>query len=241
LAAGNLGRYHGLTTLCKFRQELPSVILQHPMNTHTHQTAAGVAVALGLAIFSAGGIGTAQEVEKDRSRAGVRSGGSREAAAPRIGEGEKPAMREAEGGNKSAAREGERKPGAGDGEGERKPGMREGEGGKRGGDAEGAKRGPRDGEGAAKKGPRDGDAAGEAESIVLRVIDGGEKVQIGKERINRQNLRAHLSQFLPEHPGAKVTVEAEDDVPFKIVSEVLDAARDNGAKKATIQSAVKDQ
>ena len=44
--------------------------------------------------------------------------------------------------------------------------------------------------------------------------------------------------FFPElQAGRPVVIEADDNVPSKVVAEVLDAVRDNGAKKAVVRSA----
>lgn len=71
-------------------------------------------------------------------------------------------------------------------------------------------------------------------AIVMHVTDGGDTIIINGEKIPHARLRGHLSDFLPEHRGDDVSIEADDDVPFKSVADVLDAARDNGAKKARI-------
>ncbi len=71
-------------------------------------------------------------------------------------------------------------------------------------------------------------------AIVMHVTDGGDTIIINGEKIPHSRLRAHLFEFLPEHRGDDVTIEADDDVPFKSVADVLDAARDNGAKKARL-------
>ncbi|MBL9144736.1 MAG: biopolymer transporter ExbD [Verrucomicrobiaceae bacterium] len=70
--------------------------------------------------------------------------------------------------------------------------------------------------------------------IKMRVTDGGDTIIINGEKVPHARLRGHLSEFLPEHRGEEVTIEADDDVPFKSVADVLDAARDNGAKNARI-------
>lgn len=200
------------------------------------------ALSLGLFVCAAFG---AERPEDDKSttrtREGERSGGTRETGKREGGE--------REGGDMGRAKGGEREGG--------KPaeGMRDGdrprEGAKRDGDREGGERGVKDGE-RSRTGPRDGERSREggekdgertkatsegAGSLVLRVIDGGENVMVGKEKVPLNRLRHHLSQTLPNHAGAQVTIEADDDVPFKTVGQVLDAARDNGAKRAQIQSA----
>jgi len=164
-------------------------------------------------------------------------------------------LRDGEGTKRPAEGDGARRTGPRDGEGTRKPGMRDGEGGKKSAEGDGARKtGPRDGEGSRKSaegegtrrsfegegsrkvGARDGDAPATGNTLVLRVIDGGETIVINGEKIPHSRLRGHLSEFLPEHRGDQVTIEADDDVPFKSVADVLDAARDNGAKGAKITS-----
>lgn len=71
-------------------------------------------------------------------------------------------------------------------------------------------------------------------AIVMHVTDGGATIIINGEKIPHARLRGHLSEFLPAHRGDDVSIEADDDVPFKSVADVLDAARDNGAKKARL-------
>jgi beta-lactamase regulating signal transducer with metallopeptidase domain len=220
---------------------------------------AALAVCLSIVTAFFFGAAQAEEGEKNRSREGERSEKPAAEGAAKTEEGGK-RDGAAEGGK---MREGDGKRGAREGEGDAKKGTREGEGGaKREGDrgkekpgprdGERSKTGMRDGEGEGKKGARDGegkrgkegegsDMPGTGTSITVRVIDGGEQVQIGKEKMPMNKLRAYLSEFLPAHRGAKVAVQADDDVPFKTVSQVLDAVRDNGAKNASIQSTPADQ
>lgn len=190
--------------------------------------------------------GAAREGSGDRGRekAGARDGEKgREGEAGKSAErGREGAAKEGEGGAKRGARDGEgAKAGPRDGEGS-KSGARDGEGGSKRGmrDGEGSRSGARDGEGGKTGKREDGRASATSEtggSLVLRVIDGGESVMVGKEKVALNQLRRHLSEVMPEHAGAKVSIEADDDVPFKTVGQVLDAARDNGAKGAQIQSA----
>jgi beta-lactamase regulating signal transducer with metallopeptidase domain len=123
---------------------------------------------------------------------------------------------------KDGARDGEmKKEGAREGDGARKTGARDGEGG--------ARKGPRDGDGAKKSG--DGDAKGEP--MVLRVLGNGESVSVNGKSVPMSGLRGYLNEHLAG-TGASVVVEAEDTVPYKAVMNVLDAARDNGAKGARL-------
>ena len=48
-------------------------------------------------------------------------------------------------------------------------------------------------------------------------------------------LRGFLSTFLPDHPGAKVEVAGNDDIPLKALHNTVDAVRDNGNKKVGIK------
>lgn len=155
--------------------------------------------------------------------------------------------------------EGERKPGARDGEGgNKKPGTREGDGEKpRSGERDGEKprTGARDGEGARKPGMRDGEkprtgerdgkpregradssASESGETITLHVTKAGDMVRVGEEEIAMNRLRGHLSNFLPEHPGAKILVTGDSDVPLGALHNTVDAVRDNGNKNVRIQA-----
>ena len=213
-------------------------------------------LALALAAFALTAIffGTAKAQEKERSREGERteSTNSKEEIrkpAPSAEDGEKgPRMNEGERGGKEGkrgAKDGEREGGKKpmrDGDRERaKPGPRDGDGAKRGArDGEGEKRGPRDGEretgGKTMKGEGEGASGGNTGEFLQVMVLSDEEVQIGKEKIAMNKLRGFLSEFMPEHRGAKVGVKAADDVAFKTVANVLDALRDNGAKNASIQA-----
>lgn len=136
-----------------------------------------------------------------------------------------------------------RRPGPRDEEGMKKPGMRDGER---------PRSGPRDGEGMKQPGDRDGggrekregmrDGAGRAkgedsrsgEVITLRVIQGGDSVLIDGLEIPMNRLRGHLSRILPAHPGAKVQVTGEGDIPLKVLHNAVDAVRDNGNRNVSI-------
>ncbi len=201
----------------------------------------------------------AREGDGGAKKSGMREGddGARKTG---TGDGEgtkKTGMRDGEGGarktgtgdgegtKKTGMRDGEggaRKTGTGDGEGTKKTGMRDGEGGakKTGtGDGEGSRKtGARDGEGGAKKtGARDGDkSSSSSESITLHVIKNGEAVMVGDTEISMSRLRGHLSTFLPEHPGAKVVVTGDENVPLGALHNTVDAVRDNGNKNVGIKA-----
>jgi beta-lactamase regulating signal transducer with metallopeptidase domain len=151
--------------------------------------------------------------------------GKNEANTPtrsREGDGgtKKPGMRDGDGGT--------RKPGTGDGEAPRKPGMRDGEK---------PRTGMRDGEGGKKTGARDGDkTASSVETITLRVIKSGDAVMVGEEEVSMNRLRGHLSEFLPAHPGAKIVVTSDTNVPFSALHNTIDAVRDNGNKNVGIKA-----
>jgi bla regulator protein BlaR1 len=163
-----------------------------------------------------------------------------------------------ESGKPTAERDGTRKPGPRDGEGEKKPGMRDGDKpstGER--DGEKPRTGSRDGEGMKKGGERDGEGRkpsaesgqkprkgsegsadtpvrSSSELITLKVIDGGDTVLIGDEKVPMNRLRGFLSTFLPDHAGAKVEVTGNDDTPLKALHNTVDAVRDNGNKNVSI-------
>ena len=138
-----------------------------------------------------------------------------------------------EGAHKTGARDGDggaRKPGTGDGEGARKTGARDGEGGAR-------KPGTGDGEGSRRTGARDGNkTATSSETITLKVIKNGEAVMVGYNEVEMGGLRGHLSHFLPDHPGAKVIVTGDANVPLGAIHNTVDAVRDNGNKNVGIKT-----
>ena len=171
-------------------------------------------------------------------------------------EGGKPSA-EREGGKPSAERDGTRKPGPRDGEGEKKPVMRDGDKPRTGErDGEKPRTGSRDGEGMKKGGEREGEGrkpsaesgqkprkgdgdretTSSGELITLKVIDGGDTVLIGDEKVPMNRLRGFLSTFLPDHPGAKVEVTGNDDTPLKALHTTVDAVRDNGNKNVSIKA-----
>ncbi|MBL9182999.1 MAG: hypothetical protein JNN17_12735 [Verrucomicrobiaceae bacterium] len=174
-------------------------------------------------------------------------------------EGGKPSA-EREGGKPSAERDGTRKPGPRDGEGEKKPGMRDGDKPRTGsrdgegmkkpaaerdagtparkGDGEGRKPSAESGQKPRKgsEGSADTPVRSSSELITLKVIDGGETVLIGDEKVPMNRLRGFLSTFLPDHPGAKVEVTGNDDIPLKALHNTVDAVRDNGNKNVGIKA-----
>lgn len=157
---------------------------------------------------------------------------------PRSTESPKPAMKdgEREGGSKpNAERDGEKKPSMRDGEKPR-TGPRDGEGMKKPGTKDGEGRKPSAESGSkSRKGDGDRETTSSGELITLKVIDGGDTVLIGDEKVPMNRLRGFLSTFLPEHPGARVVVQAEANTDYKVLIGVLDAVRDNGNKNARIK------
>ncbi|MCB1276613.1 M56 family metallopeptidase [Prosthecobacter sp.] len=202
---------------------------------------------------------TPRSAETGKPATGEREGGEKK---PGMREGDgarKSAEREGDGARKSAEREGDgaRKPGMRDGDGARKTGegdgdkprtgTREGDGAKktgmrdgdrpRTGEREGDKprTGGREGEGSRKTGARDGDrSTSSGETITLKVIKNGDVVMVGDEEVAMGRLRGHLSTFLPDHPGARIEVTGDDDVPLKALHNTVDAVRDNGNKNVGI-------
>ena len=165
---------------------------------------------------------------------------------PKVREGEsiqKPGQRESDAG--TPARTGDR-----EGDGARKPGMRDGDGGSKTGardgdkprtgerEGDGARKpGMREGDGSRKPGARDGDRApSSSETLTLNVIKNGEAVMVGDEEVAMNRLRGHLSTFLPNHPGARIEVTGDDDIPLKTLHNTVDAVRDNGNKNVGIKS-----
>ncbi|MEN3944101.1 M56 family metallopeptidase [Prosthecobacter sp. SYSU 5D2] len=188
---------------------------------------------------------------KDRSREGERTSNPNEKAeAPREGDGSKmkEGQRDGDGGKKPGMgdREGGPKTGPRDGDKPR-PGTRDGDRPKTGErDGEKPRTGERDGE-RPKTGERDGDRGRESaekkagrsssqETLKLRVINQGNTVLVAGEEVPMNRLRGHLQSYLPEHPGASVIINAEDDVPYKVLTGVMDAVRDNGNKSVRISA-----
>lgn len=184
----------------------------------------------------------------EEKKAGPRDGEEGGKRGPRDGEVKKEGPRDGEGAVKKGPRDGEekksgprdgeeRKTGPRDGEGkkegvrdgeEKKTGLRDGEAKKTGlRDGEARKEGARDGE-SAKRGARDGEKAAknaDGEAVVLTLTDKGESVSIGGKTFPIGKLRGYFNQ---QEKGLSLAVRADPDVPYSAVSEVLDAARDNG-------------
>ncbi len=175
------------------------------------------------------GTGDGEGTKKTGMRDG--EGGSRKPGG-RNGEGStKTGMRDGEKPRAGGEREGDggRKTGARDGEGSTKTGMRDGEKPRTGSE--------REGDGARKTGARDGDkATTSGETITLKVIKNGEAVMVGETEVSMGGLRGHLSTFLPEHPGAKVVVTGDENVPLGALHNTVDAVRDNGNKNVGIKA-----
>lgn len=205
--------------------------------------------------------GAKKDGDKDGERKpGMRDGDGERKPGARDGDGgtKKPGMRDGER-PRTGEREGDgtRKTGDRDGEGAKKPGMRDGEkprtSGERDGertrtgerDAEKPRTGTRDGE-QSRTGERDGKpregregsgtTSSSGETITLHVTKNGDAVRIGEEEIAMNRLRGHLSNFLPDHPGAKVIVTGDSDVPLGSLHNTVDAVRDNGNKNVGIKS-----
>jgi beta-lactamase regulating signal transducer with metallopeptidase domain len=187
---------------------------------------AAVLVIPALSLFSL----TKAQADGEQGRTGPRDGEVK-TTGPRDGEAKKDGPRDGEA-KKEGARDGEvRKSGPRDGE-NKKTGARDGEA---------KKEGARDGEGGSRKtGARDGEGSRKSEgtkdsgrAMVLKVMGQGESVSVNGETVPTSGLRGYLSEHLAG-TGANVVVEAEDSVPYKAVMDVLDAARDNGAKNARL-------
>ena len=156
---------------------------------------------------------------------------------PRDGEGEKkPGMRDGER-PRTGERDGEKpRTGERDGEGMKKPGAERDAGTPaRKGDREGRKPSAESGQ-KPRKGDGDRETTSSGETLTLKVIDGGDTVLIGDEKVPMNRLRGFLSTFLPDHPGARVLIQAEAKTDYKVLIGVLDAVRDNGNKNASIKA-----
>jgi beta-lactamase regulating signal transducer with metallopeptidase domain len=151
-------------------------------------------------------------------------------ASPRDGEAEK----------KPGMRDGEKpRTGSRDGEGTKKPAAERDAGTPaRKGDGEGRKPSAESGQKPRKgsEGSADTPVRSSSELITLKVIDGGDTVLIGDEKVPMNRLRGFLSTFLPDHPGAKVEVTGNDDTPLKALHNTVDAVRDNGNKNVGIKA-----
>lgn len=154
-------------------------------------------------------------------------------------------------GQPSAEREGTAKPGPQDGDtprtgprdGERpKTGQRDGDRPKNGErDGDKPRTGERDsGKPSAETGRRPSPEAEAARSsheiLPLHVTAGGDTVVISGEKVPMNRLRGFLSTFLPHHPGARIEVSGDGDIPLKALHNVVDAVRDNGNRNVGIKT-----
>jgi beta-lactamase regulating signal transducer with metallopeptidase domain len=218
--------------------------------TSTPALQAVFAIALGtLVCLSFGSARAQEEPGKDRSREGQRSPETSEKK-PAAREGERPKagerLREGERARDGERpREGERaRDGAQPREGEK---MRDGERPRTGErDGERPKSGSRDGD-RPKSGDREGERPREGERmrdgeggrnpIEIRVLGSGDDVRVGSETVPTNRLRGFLKDYLAEHSGRPVVIDADPTTPYAAVAGVLDAVRDNGAKNAQIRPA----
>jgi hypothetical protein len=153
---------------------------------------------------------------------------------PRDGEAEKkPGMRDGDK-PRTGERDGEKpRTGSRDGEGMKKPAAERDAGTPaRKGDGEGRKPSAESGQ-KPRKGDGDRETTSSGEVLTLKVIDGGDTVLIGDEKVPMNRLRSFLSNFLPEHPGAKIIVSGDTDT-LKALHYTVDAVRDNGNKNVRI-------
>lgn len=189
---------------------------------------------------------------KDGEREGGKPSAEREGGKPsaeRDGT-RKPGTRDGEGEKKPGMRDGD-KPRTGERDGDKpRTGDRDGEGMKkpaaerdagtpaRKGDGEGRKPSAESGQKPRKgsEGSADTPVRSSGELITLKVVDGGDTVLIGDEKVPMNRLRGFLSTFLPDHPGAKVEVTGNDDIPLKALHNTVDAVRDNGNKNVGIKA-----
>lgn len=231
----------------------------------TRQPALQALLVLTLTMLAGYAFTTAHAAEKEvppkiregaATRPSDRSDKSNRKPAMKEGEGGKPGTErdgqrqpsaEREGGGKTGPRDGDR-PRTGPRDGDRpKTGLRDGDrpktgerdGGKpRTGAADGEGRRPSAEAGQKPRPSAEANAAGRhsAESFTLKVIEGGDAVVIGGEKVPLNRLRGFLSQFLPKHPGARIEVTGEDDTPLKALHNVVDAVRDNGNRNVGIKA-----
>ena len=173
--------------------------------------------------------------ERESGKPSAERDGQRKPNAERDGE-KKPGMRDGER-PRTGERDGEKpRTGERDGEGMKKPGAERDAGTPaRKGDGEGRKPSAESGQ-KTRKGDGDRETTSSGELITLKVIDGGDTVLIGDEKVPMNRLRGFLSNFLPDHPGARIVVQAEANTEYKILIGVLDAVRDNGNKNASIKA-----
>jgi len=69
------------------------------------------------------------------------------------------------------------------------------------------------------------------------VLGQGDDVSIAGETVRRHWLRGFLQTYLADKAGRPVIIDADASTPYAAVADVLDAARDNGAKNAQIRPA----
>jgi beta-lactamase regulating signal transducer with metallopeptidase domain len=187
------------------------------------------------------------EREAGEKKPGMRDG---EGGAKKTGERDgmrKPGDRDGDGARNPGMRDGER-PRTGERDGDKpRTGSRDGEGMKKAGERDGeatqkpsaeSPRSTKSKESPEKPRKGDGDRSttSSGELITLKVIDGGDTVLIGDEKVPMNRLRGFLSTFLPDHPGAKVEVTGNDDTPLKALHNTVDAVRDNGNKNVGIKA-----
>lgn len=158
--------------------------------------------------------------EKPREETPVKRDGESARKGPRDGETKKEGPRDGDGERKVMRDGNEKKDGPRDGESPRK-GPRDGEG---------MKRGSRDGEGA-----KDG-AAVTGKAVVLRITGTGESVTINGETVPMNRLRGYLNEHLDADRATPLIVEAEETVPYKAVTDVMDAAKDNRVKNVSFRA-----
>jgi biopolymer transport protein ExbD len=173
--------------------------------------------------------------ERESGKPSAERDGQRKPNAERDGE-KKPGMRDGER-PRTAERDGEKpRTGSRDGEGMKKPGAERDAGTPaRKGDGEGRKPSAESGQ-KPRKGDGDRETTSSGEVLTLKVIDGGDTVLIGDEKVPMNRLRGFLSTFLPDHPGARVEVTGNDDIPLKALHNTVDAVRDNGNKNVGIKA-----
>jgi beta-lactamase regulating signal transducer with metallopeptidase domain len=176
--------------------------------------------------------------ERESGKPSAERDGQRKPNAERDGE-KKPGMRDGER-PRTGERDGEKpRTGERDGEGMKKPGAERDAGTPaRKGDGEGRKPSAESGQKPRKgsEGSADTPVRSSGEVLTLKVIDGGDTVLIGDEKVPMNRLRGFLSTFLPDHPGARVEVTGNDDTPLKALHNTVDAVRDNGNKNVGIKA-----
>lgn len=199
----------------------------------TRQPALQALLVLTLSVLAGYAFTTAHAAEKAVPPK-IREGAATPPSDPSDPSDRKPAMKDAErnGGNQSGPRDGDRpRSGARDGDTPRT--------GPRDGDR--PKTGARDGgKPSAETGRRPSPEAEAARSsheiLPLHVTAGGDTVVIGNEKVPMNRLRGFLSTFLPQHPGARVEVSGDGDIPLKALHNVVDAVRDNGNRNVGVKA-----